>query len=253
MLRRVMMAGSTGPAATFASAIAADFPYLWWRLGETSGTVAADTSGNSRTGTYNGTAGSAYDLSEPGLVGDTNTAVEIKSNAGWVMSVGVHPIANSGNGATLAIAIKINSAATSGAILTKHSIAPPTSASGSRDPWLYMASDGKLRVGIWSGAMSIITSSMAVNDGVARLIHVRIGANGTEGVELYVNGVLDGFVGASPTQTFNGYITAGRNNVSGWTGGADAAALGILDEVVVFNSRLSAARILAHAQAGGFA
>lgn len=253
MLRRVMMAGSTGPATTFASAIAADSPYLWWRLGESSGTVAADTSGNSRPGTYNGTAGSAYDLSEPGLVGDANTAVEIKSNAGWVMSVGLHPIANSGNGATLAIAIKINSAATSGAILTKHSIAPPTSASGSREPWLYMGSDGKLRAGVWSGSMSIITSSMAVNDGVRRLIHVRIGANGTEGVELYVNGALDGSVGAAPALTYSGYITAGRNNNSGWTSGADAAALGILDEVAVFSARLTPARILAHAQAGGFA
>ncbi len=31
-----------------------DAPYLYWRLGETLGTVAADTSGNARTGTYTG-------------------------------------------------------------------------------------------------------------------------------------------------------------------------------------------------------
>lgn len=253
MLRRAMMATAGGGAITFAQAIAADSPYLWWRLGEGSGTTAADASGNARTGSYNGTAGSAYDLGEPGLVGDANTAVEIKTGAGWVMSANPHPVGNQGVGATLVIAIKINSGASAGAILTKHTTPSPIIGSGNREPWLYMASDGKLRAAVWSGVMSIITSSMAVNDGVARLIHVRIGANDTEGVELYVNGSLDGSVSAAPALTYNGYITDGRNNVSGWTAGADAAALGIHDEVVVFNSRISAARILAHAQAAGLA
>lgn len=241
------------PIVTWVDAISADSPYLWWRLGESSGTAAADASGNSRPGTYNGTAGTDYDLGEAGLVGDANNAIEIKGNNGWVRSNAQHAIANSGSGATLAIAIKINSGASAGAILTKHDTATPTTASGSRDPWLYLGTDGRLRAAFWSGAQSIITSSMTVNDGVARLIHMRIGANGTEGVQLYVNGVLDGSIGTSPTGTFSGYITAGRNNITGWGSAANAAAFGIQDEVVVFNTRLSAARILAHAEAAGYA
>lgn len=243
---------STLPAS-WVAAVTADTPYLWWRLGESSGTTAADATGNSRTGTYNGTAGVSYDQGEPGLVGDANTAIEIKANTGWVASTSQHAIANSGAGATLALAIKINSAAAAGAILTKHSAAA-TSGAGNREPWLYLGSDGKLRAGFWSGSASIITSSMVVNDGVARMIHLRIGANGGEGVELYVNGVLDGSIAASPTLTYNGFITIGRNNVSSvtWAGGTDAAAFGIEDELVVFNYRLSAARILAQAQAAGY-
>lgn len=249
------MGSGSVPAVAWATEIAADSPYLWWRLGESSGTAAADASGNSRPGAYVGTAGTAYDLGEPGLVGDSNTAVEIKTSAAWISSNGQHPIANSSSAATLAIAVKINNGAAAGAILTKHSLYPPTSAMGTREPWLYMGSDGKLRAGFWSGSASIITSSMSVNDGVRRVIHLRFGANGTEGVQLYINGAQDGTISAAPSLTYNGYITAGRNNVSAatWSGGTDAAALGILDEVVVFNSRLSPARILAHAQAGGFA
>lgn len=241
------------PIVTWVDAISADSPYLWWRLGESSGTAAADTSGNSRPGTYNGTAGTSYDLGEPSLVGDANTAIEIKANTGWVRSNAQHAVGNSGAGATLAIAIRINSGSGAGAILVKHETGTPTTSSGARDPWLYLDTAGRLRVGFWTGATTTITSSMTVNDGVARLIHVRIGANGTEGVQLYVNGTQDGTVGSSPIQTFNGYITAGTNNVSAWPSGANASARGFLDEVVVFNTRLSPARILAHAEAAGYA
>lgn len=41
---------------TIASEIAADSPYLWWPLDDTSGTTAGDDSGNGRDGTYNATS-----------------------------------------------------------------------------------------------------------------------------------------------------------------------------------------------------
>lgn len=245
---------ASGPSSSWAPEIAADLPYLWWRLGDLSGTTATDSSGNSRPGTYNGTASTDYDLGEPGLVGDSNAAIEIKTTNAWVRSNTQHNIANSGSSATLAVVIKINSGATAGAILTKHSVATPTSGTGNREPWLYLGGDGRLRAAFWSGSASIITSSMVVNDGVPRVIHMRIGANSGEGVQLYVNGILDGSLSLSPTLTYSGYITAGRNNIDSavWSSAANAAALGIEDEVVVFNSRLSAARILAQAQAAGY-
>lgn len=239
-------------AATFASEIAADSPYLWWRLGEASGTAAADSSGNGNTGAYSGTAGTSYDLGEPSLVGDANTSIEVKANTGWVRSNATHAIGNSGAGFTLAIAIKINSGAGGGAILTKHANADPTNASGNREPWLYVDTSGYLRAAFWSGATSTITSSVPVNDGVARMVHFRVGANGTEGAQLYINGAQDGTIAAAPSLTYSAYITAGRNNDSGWPSGSDAAALGFLDEVVVFNTRLSPTRIAAQAAAAGY-
>jgi hypothetical protein len=57
---------------TFASVMAAKTPSIWCRLGESSGTTAADASGNGRDGTYSG----GPDPRRAGaLTGDANTAV----------------------------------------------------------------------------------------------------------------------------------------------------------------------------------
>lgn len=59
---------------SYASVIAADSPTAYWRLGEASGTSAADASGNSQTGTYEGTP----TLGATGLLtGDSDTAVTL--------------------------------------------------------------------------------------------------------------------------------------------------------------------------------
>lgn len=44
--------------------VAADSPQIYWKLQDTSGTSAADSSGNSRPGTYNGTATTNYALNQ---------------------------------------------------------------------------------------------------------------------------------------------------------------------------------------------
>ncbi len=65
---------TTGSGTSYATAVTADAPLAYWRLGESSGTTAADASGNGRTGTYVGGVG----LATPGaLPGDANTSVEL--------------------------------------------------------------------------------------------------------------------------------------------------------------------------------
>lgn len=44
--------GGNGGNSAYANEVLADNPLLYWRLGEASGTVAADSSGNGRNGTY---------------------------------------------------------------------------------------------------------------------------------------------------------------------------------------------------------
>lgn len=53
--------------------VLADGPKLYWRLGETSGTTAADETANALSGTYDGTPRLGV---AGGLAGDANTAVE---------------------------------------------------------------------------------------------------------------------------------------------------------------------------------
>ncbi len=63
---------SPNQTITYQTTVLADAPYAYWRLGESSGLVAADASGNGRTATYSG----GINYSQAGaLLDDTNTAV----------------------------------------------------------------------------------------------------------------------------------------------------------------------------------
>lgn len=59
-----------GGAASYATEVATDSPIVWWRLNETVGTIAADSSGNSSTGTFVNTP----TLGVPGFTADGNFA-----------------------------------------------------------------------------------------------------------------------------------------------------------------------------------
>ncbi|MDQ3933069.1 MAG: Ig-like domain-containing protein [Actinomycetota bacterium] len=66
----------TAPANRYEDTVKNDSPSAYWRLGETSGLVATDASGNGRNGTYSGT----YLLNQTGLVtGDTDKAVTFRN------------------------------------------------------------------------------------------------------------------------------------------------------------------------------
>ena len=71
----------TSQTAAYRDSVLADSPAAYWRLGEPSGTTAADASGNNRTGSYVGSptlgVGGA-------LVGDSNTAVSFNGSSQYV-------------------------------------------------------------------------------------------------------------------------------------------------------------------------
>jgi len=81
-LRRITktMPTATSSPSAYAPTVTADSPAVYWRLGETSGQGAQDSSGNFRTGVYTGTIG----LGVPGTTGDGNTAVSL--NGGYITS-----------------------------------------------------------------------------------------------------------------------------------------------------------------------
>lgn len=66
---------------TWTTAVAATSPYGWWKLDEASGTSAADSSGNSRTATYDGAASITYQVatSIPGDSGGTGITITANS------------------------------------------------------------------------------------------------------------------------------------------------------------------------------
>lgn len=63
----------------YVGAVLADHPYLYWRLGEATGGIAADSSGFGRDGAYVGTSKMAV----PGLIaGDPDAAVHVYGGSG---------------------------------------------------------------------------------------------------------------------------------------------------------------------------
>lgn len=244
--------GAPVPGVLFESEVLADSPWLYWRLGEAAPGPVLDSSGNGRTGVTGGSGVITYGV--PGLVGDANTAYQITSSTNFLFSSTsfVAPVANF----TLACAVKIDPGAPAGHILGFYQNSNPSPSSGSRDRFLYVNSSGQLVAGVWTGDRSIIVSPNPITDGQRHVIHFACGANAAAGSELYIDGVSVGTMPVISTDTSNGgvrYLIAGRNNLAGWPGGADASMLGVIDEVAYFHSRLSSARILAHAQAAGLA
>jgi len=80
----------TNPYNNYRAAVLADGPDVYYRLDESSGTTATDSSGNAYNGTY---ASSGVTYSEPGaLVGNTDTAVLLDGVAGDIACPsGVNP------------------------------------------------------------------------------------------------------------------------------------------------------------------
>lgn len=71
--------GGGGGGSAYANEVLADSPLLYWRLGETSGVTAVDSSGNGRDGTYMGTPG----LDRVGLQGnDSDGSVYFEDTGG---------------------------------------------------------------------------------------------------------------------------------------------------------------------------
>ena len=81
---RVLLAGITG----FDTAVLASSPLAYWRLNETSGTTAADATGNGNAGTYN----TGVVLGQPSVLAD-GRAAEFNGTTGEV-ALGITPPTN---------------------------------------------------------------------------------------------------------------------------------------------------------------
>src|SRR5207302_6282189 len=68
-------------STSYSATVKSDGPLGYWRLGETSGTTAADASGNGNTGAYSG----GYSLGVPGAItADNDTGAGFDGSTGQV-------------------------------------------------------------------------------------------------------------------------------------------------------------------------
>jgi Concanavalin A-like lectin/glucanases superfamily len=87
------------PGPNYDATVLASSPYAYYRLDETSGTVAVDSSGNGRNGTYQGTSGTHYQLGQTSIVpGLSATAKFFSANPGQPkVSIPSVPLASNGS------------------------------------------------------------------------------------------------------------------------------------------------------------
>jgi signal peptidase I len=245
------------PTWNYTTSVMAYSPFLYWKLDETSGATAADTSGNSRTGTY--TNSNQWTRSVVGaLTGDTpNRAVtSTNANACIYSSTGVAAVAapqqmtsivwfrsNTNNGGKLL-----------GFEAPRTGVASPGGGGGTYDRHLYMDGQGRVWFGVYNNGYFTISSGTGLNDNAW---HMAAATMGPSGMALYIDGVL---VDTDPNTTgeaTTGWWRAGCGNLSGWgtywgggnnpgtdTGStANRGFLGSLDEVTVETSVLTATQI----------
>ena len=235
---------STLSAATsfypYKDAVVADSPYLFWRLNQSSGTAVADSSTPTRPGTM---AGTGYTWGQAGAL-----ASEVRDTSLALTAARINANTSVTAPATFSVEAWFKSTSTTGGRILGMGNATGTTNSTTIDRQLYLAPTGKVMFGIGS-AKTTIASTSPENDGAWHHV-VGTYASGTNGMKLYVDGVLQGSATAT-VLSFTGYWRAGAELMSGWTGNPSNAYFdGNLEELAVYTTVLSSTRVQAHNRAG---
>lgn len=219
------------PPDSYFNTIMGHTPALYWRLDESSGTTAADASGNGRTGTYNA---SAVTLGAPSLLtGDANTAVAMSGTGHRITRTYASWMAGDRT-----IELLMNpSSVTDAAGATVASMAE-TSGGGTSTSWHLEIYLGQLYMwvagGYASGSVPIATSTR---------YHLAFRVSGTTST-LHVNGVAALSRAAAPSLTADFRVGTRFTD-------ATAPFSGVIDEVSWVPTALTDGQILADAQAAG--
>lgn len=209
----------SSPLGTFADTALAQNRLLWLRLGETSGNFA-DSSGNARTFTANGTPG--YSVGSLALGDLANNAIGFSgddygtlADAAWMDVTAI----------SLIVAYRGTTA--SGCLLDRDD-------GGSNRFWrLAIDASGFVAFGInfTSGVYTTFTTTTAINDGRAHLIHATY--NGVH-VQIFVDGKRHLLTAETRTM-----LTGALAINVGFTNAGTLAIVGTLDEVGMIGRALS--------------
>ncbi|HEY6058300.1 MAG TPA: LamG-like jellyroll fold domain-containing protein, partial [Candidatus Limnocylindrales bacterium] len=214
--------------ATYRSVVLADNPISYWRLGETSGTVATD-----ERGLNPGSYGTGATLGSPGaLSGDANTAVDVAGLSGQRPVVVPHTSTlDIGNGP-----FSIEAWARRDTTGTLDTILDYGYGATGGGPALEYVGD---RIGLWrNGAGNIVQETGTTTDGAWH--HIVATWNGTTAL-LYKDGALvSGPTTSRILSNQTGPLLIGANLDAG------EEFDGKLDEVAIYSTVLSPSQVAAH-------
>ncbi|MRG60096.1 PKD domain-containing protein [Agromyces sp. CFH 90414] len=230
------------PADAYGKAVFDLGPSLYWRLGETSGSTAADTGPDGSSATY---AGQVVKNQAGALAGVSNAAARFNPSKNifgtWTTAL-VASSRSYANPTTFAIETWVKTSTTTGGKIVGFG-SSRTGLSESYDRHVYMNPDGRLNFGVWTGAAQVIQTPQSYNDNQWHHIVAQMSPNG---MELYVDGVLAGTHPNTVAQDYTGFWRVGGDN--GWDG--DPWFKGTVDEVAVYPAPLSAVQVAQHRDLG---
>ena len=218
------------PSDAYGKAVFDDGPSSFWRLNETSGTTAADSSADKAPGIYSGdvTYGTASNVA-----GTTGTAVTFNGTNGTVAATVAIP-----GPSTYSEEVWFKTTTTRGGKLIGFGDAQQGTSSN-YDRHVYMESSGQLTFGVYTGQVNTATSPQSYNDGQW---HQAVATQSSAGMRLYVDGALVGTNAQTQAQGYSGYWRVGGD--SSWAG--DNFFNGALDEAAFYPTALTAEQVGAH-------
>lgn len=218
---------------TYKNAVLADTPKGYWRLGETSGTSAADTSGANNNGTYTGSP----TLGVGGVIaGDTNTAATFVGTTQYVAATPSNPSSMSAP-YTVEAWVKPNTAAngtTLGIFGTRFG--------GAQSFDMKLMNGNKIHGDIGTGSAWLTTAADANFTYAAGVpIHIAYSVTTTD-YTIYANGVQ------VATGTFSGtpLLYNSTHTIRIGNSASTEGFNGTIDEVAVYPDALSHDRVKAH-------
>ncbi|MFQ4147847.1 PKD domain-containing protein [Arthrobacter sp. LAPM80] len=227
---------ATGTLSNYALGVLADGASNYWRLGEASGSTAADLVGGTNiklaAGVTRGVAGA--------ITGDTDKATSFN---GTSTGTGASSTAIPGpNLFTMEAWVKTTTTK-GGKILGFGSNA--TGSSSSYDRHLYMDNAGHILFGVYTGTTQTVATTGKFNDGAWHQVAASLGPNG---MVLYVDGVQ---VGQNATvtsgQAYNGYWRIGGDSLGGWPAAPSSNYINAtIDEAAIYPSVLTPTTVANH-------
>ncbi|HEY9309390.1 MAG TPA: DNRLRE domain-containing protein [Microbacterium sp.] len=222
------------PADAYGTRVFVTDPTLYWRLGEASGTTAADAA---RFATYPGTYRTGVTKGQQGII-PGNTAVTTPGTQQGTVATQ----ATLTPSAAFTGEIWFNTTTAGGKLFGFENA--QTGNGTNYDKHLYMTAGGNLVFGSWVGSAAVVTSPLGYADGKW---HSAVGVLDSSGRKLYVDGVLVAQSSVTGADTTSGYWRIGGGNLSSWPGATSNSYFrGSLDEFAVYNGGLSANEIARH-------
>lgn len=218
----------------YPSAVIGDGAGMYWRLDDTTGPYAADSSTGDLSGLQSG--GPAQGMT--GALATGNEAFAFDGSNDKVYSDRRVLV-----GDTYSIETWFRTTTIRGGKLI--GFGNNTTRNSSRyDKHIYMTNSGQLIFGAYNGAARTVMTPLAYNDG--KWHHV-VGTQGTGGMNLYVDGKRIGGNGYTGHEKYLGYWHVGGDQIGGWPYRPTSNYFaGQLDETAVYPTVLSATQVAGH-------